>query len=223
LDTISQWRFYNANNMSLDTIRHAEPKIGPSDKFLSASGDNLSRVLHNLIQESLDFEEQVNNAMQAILPSTRKIRAVTSGRLSLTTEWHVANVDTPFYLDEMSDGTVRMLCWAIVLNSPILPTLLVIEEPEIGIHVAWLRVLAEWIKTASLKTQIIISTHSPDLLDYFTDQVENILVFQAVERDAVHFTVQPLSPSAVETWLKEGWQLGDLYRIGDPSIGGWPW
>ncbi len=223
LDTLSQWRFYNANDMNLDAIRHSEPKLGPGDRFVSTSGENLSLVLHNLTQESLDFEERIDNAMRAILPTTRRVRAVVPGRTTVTTEWHFADVPTPFYLDEMSDGTVRMLCWAIILHSPRLPSLLVIEEPEIGLHVAWLRVLAEWIKAASRKTQVIISTHSPDLLDSFTDRVESVYVFNSAEGHPAHFAVKPLAPERVASWVEEGWQLGDLYRVGDPSVGGWPW
>jgi predicted ATPase len=221
IDIISQWRFYNANDMDLKEIRHSEPKIGPGDVFLSSSGKNLALALDNLIQKDLDFEESINNAMKAILPSTRRIRAVRSGRLSLTIEWHFDNVREPFYLNEMSDGTVRMLCWATILLSPELPSLLVIDEPELGIHVAWMQTLAEWIKQAATRTQVIVSTHSPDLLDHFTDQVENVFVFHPAGKD--HFAVKPLSAQDVSEWLQEGWQLGDLYRVGDPSVGGWPW
>jgi predicted ATPase len=223
VDIISQWYFYNANDMNLKDIRKAEPKIGPGDIFLSPSGENLPLVLDNLMQDDLDFEESINNAMKSILPSTRRLRTARVGRLSLTVEWHFDNVNEPFYLSEMSDGTVRMLCWATILLSPKLPTLLVIDEPELGIHVAWMQTLAEWIKQASQRTQVIISTHSPDLLDHFTDQAENVRVFQPTGPDKSHFEVKPLSPQAVAEWIQEGWQLGDLYRVGDPSIGGWPW
>ena len=223
INAISQWRFYNANNMNLENIRHSEPKIGPTDTSLSFSGENLPLVLDNLIQGHLDFEESINNAMKAILPSTRKIRAARPGRLFLTVEWHVEGMSEPFYLTEMSDGTVRMLCWATILHSPELPSLLVIDEPELGVHVAWMQTLAEWIKQAAARTQVIVSTHSPDLLDHFTDQTENVFVFRPADRDKNHFTVQSLSPQDVSEWLEQGWQLGDLYRIGDPSVGGWPW
>jgi predicted ATPase len=101
----------------------------------------------------------------------------------------------------------------------------VIEEPEIGIHTAWLKILAEWMKAASRQTQIIISTHSPDLLDCFTEQViaetANVFVFNA--KDKNHFVVESLSKEAITSWVQKGWELGDLYRVGDPSIGGWPW
>ncbi len=223
LDTISQWRFYNANEMNLREIRHFEPKIGPMDKFLAPSGKNLVLALYNLTRDSLDFEDRFNNAIKAILPMTRRIRAIPSGRLSLTIEWYLDHVNEPLYLDEMSDGTVRMLCWAVILHSPVLPSLLVIDEPEMGIHVAWLPILAEWIKDAAQKTRVIICTHSPDLLDHFTDQVDRVAVFGLAEHDKHNFGIRRLSRSDVQEQLEQGWQLGDLYRVGAPDVGGWPW
>jgi predicted ATPase len=209
--------------MNLKNILDAEPKIGQGDRILSPDGENLALVLHNLIVDNEEFEEIINNALKAILPATRRMRVIPAGRLSLTVEWYFDNIKEPFYLQEMSDGTVRMLCWAAILHAPVLPPLLVIEEPEIGIHVAWLKILAEWIKRASLKTQVIVSTHSPDLLDHFTDDVEKTLVFNLQGRDKSHFEIDQLSPDRIATWKNDGWQLGDLYRVGDPSVGGWPW
>ncbi|MBD2442924.1 AAA family ATPase [Dolichospermum sp. FACHB-1091] len=221
VEFISQWQFYNANNMELNQIRTSEPKIGGSDIHLSISGDNLPLVLDNLIEQDIDFEDSINQAMKSILPKTRRIRPIRSGRLSLTVEWYFEDTKEPFYLSEMSDGTVRMLCWATILHSPLLPSLLVIDEPELGLHVSWMSILAEWIKQASRKTQIIITTHSPDLLDHFTDCLENVYCFYA--EDKTHFSMKTLSQEMLDEKLKEGWELGDLYRVGDPIIGGWPW
>jgi len=221
IEFISKWQFYNANNMNLNSIRTAEPKIGGSDIYLSASGDNLPLVLENLSQKNIDFEDSLNEAMKSILPKTRRIRPVRSGRLSLTVEWYFEDIKEVFYLNEMSDGTVRMLCWATILHSPLLPSLIVIDEPELGLHVSWMPILAEWIKKAARKTQIIITTHSPDLLDHFTDCLENVLCFYSENK--THFSVKSLSKAMLEQKLEEGWELGDLYRVGDPSIGGWPW
>jgi predicted ATPase len=220
IEFISKWQFYNANNMNLSLIRTAEPKIGGSDIYLSASGDNLALVLDNLSQ-NIDFEDSINEAMKSILPKTRRIRVVRPGRLSLTVEWNFEGIKEAFYLNEMSDGTVRMLCWATILHSPLLPSLIVIDEPELGLHVSWMAILAEWIKKAATKTQIIITTHSPDLLDHFTDCLENVLCFYSENR--THFSVKSLSKEMLEQKLEEGWELGDLYRVGDPTIGGWPW
>ena len=219
-------RFYNANDMNLERIRLAEPKLGQSEMFLSSSCENLALVLFNLVQRNFEFEESLNRVIQDILPKTRKVRSVTSGRLSLTVEWHVEGYPEPFYLSDMSDGTVRMLCWAVLLHSPFPPKLIVIDEPELGIHPAWMSVLAEWIKRASRKSQIVVATHSPDLLDHFTDQLEEggfVYSFQENPESQNHFLPIRLRRDAVSEWLDDGWQLGDLYRVGNSAVGGWPW
>lgn len=224
LDSLSTWQFYNANHMNLHAIRTATPTLGPGDIFLSPSGENLALVFENL-SASIDFPEAIDNAMREILPWTRKVQALRSG-FSVVIDWYFeppAGKRNQFFLKDLSDGTVRMLCWAVILMSPKLPDLLVIEEPEIGIHPAWMPILARWIKKAAQKTQVIISTHSPDLLDQFTDVAERVLVAKPVTSQAHRFGLFPLKQNAIASRLAEGWQLGDLYRVGDPGIGGWPW
>ncbi len=221
MEAISGWRFYNANDMNLKDIRNSEPKIGPGDLFLSASGENLALVLDNLIQKDFEFEERINNAMKKLFPLTRKIRTARSGRLRLTVEWYMEGSNERFYLNDMSDGSVRMLCWAILLHSPELPPLLVIDEPEAGLHPAWMRTLAEWISAASEKTQVIIATHSPDLLDHFTGRYKDVLRFEYDGK--AHFTPGRLPETELKARLDEDWELGDLYRVGDHAVGGWPW
>lgn len=221
INLVSDWRFYSANNMNLKEIRNAEPEIGSPEKYLNPDCENLALVLDNLIQESIDFEDQLNVIMRDIVPQTKRIRPIRTGRTRISIEWHLQNTKRPLYLDEMSDGTVRMLCWAIILNSPNLPSLIVIDEPEVGLHVQWLSYLAEWIKNAATRTQVIITTHSPDLLDKFTDRLENVHVFEASNPEQTLFHVKTLSKERLQDRLDEGWELGDLYRVGEPEIGGW--
>ena len=225
MTSVAAWKFYNANNMNLVRIRHSTPKRGRSDYFILPPGQNLSVVLHNLIQENFEFEDTLNRVFKDILPLTKRVRAVTPGGISHTVEWYVENCSEPFFLHEMSDGTVRMLCWAVILHSPKPPMLLVIEEPELGIHPAWMPILADWIKRAAQNTQVVVTTHSPDLLDHFTDQLDDgyIYAFQQDSESQNHFKPKRLDRNTVSGWLDDGWQLGDLYRVGNPAVGGWPW
>ncbi|MBF0461765.1 MAG: AAA family ATPase [Magnetococcales bacterium] len=222
VDSIAQWRFYSANDMKLKEIRSAEPKVGLPATVLSDSGENLLTVFDNLCQLDIEFEERINEACREILPETRTIRPARVGRLNLGVEWYVRGIKDPFYLRDMSDGTVRMLCWAVILKSPKPATLLVLDEPELGLHVVWMPILAKWIKRAAARgTQVIVATHSSDLLDHFGDQIDHVHCFQYGENG--RFAVRPLSPERLAARLEEGWQLGDLYRVGDPDVGGWPW
>jgi predicted ATPase len=209
--------------MNLKEIRESEPKIGSGalNLHLSETGENLAAVLDELCNESFDFEDQFNDAVKQFLPMTRRIRSTRAGRLNLTIEWVVEGLDEVLYLRDMSDGSVRMLCWAIILLSHRLPSLLVIDEPEMGIHVAWMKVLAGWIEYASRQTTIIVSTHSPDLLDRFTDRSESVICHTLNNRGFA--SMDRIEQNQFQSRLQEGWELGDLYRVGDPSIGAWPW
>ncbi len=222
LDAVRGWHFYNANNMNLAAIRDAAPKIGGNDIFLSPNGENLPLVVENLFQSDFNFEERFNLALKAVLPETRRVRPLRTGQLRLSLEWHFLGQSSPFFLSELSDGTVRMLCWATILLSPHPPSLLVIEEPELGLHPAWMPTLYEWISEAAQNTQVIISTHSPDLLDRFTDRLEHVVCFYQL-KDNSCFGMKRLSRDKLGRHLDEGWELGDLYRVGEPDIGGWPW
>ncbi|SMC82752.1 Predicted ATPase [Desulfocicer vacuolatum DSM 3385] len=118
-DFISGWRFYNANEMNLKDIRESEPKItGHTETYLLPSGENLPSVFDSLCQVDFTFEEIINQELRKILPTSRKIRAVRSGRLRLMIEWHLEGIAHGLHLSDMSDGTVRMLCWAVILLSP---------------------------------------------------------------------------------------------------------
>ena len=221
-NAVSGWRFYNANEMNLKEIRESEPKItGHTETWLLPSGENLPSVFDSLCQIDFTFEEVINQELRKILPASRKIRAVRSGRLRLMIEWHLEDISHGLHLTDMSDGTVRMLCWAVILHSPKPASLIVLDEPEVGLHPAWMQTLAQWIIAASQKTQIIVSTHSPDLLDHFTQHYHNVICFDAQDRH--HFTPGTLPEHLLKAKLDQDWELGDLYRVGDPSVGGWPW
>jgi predicted ATPase len=221
VEMVRKWHFYNANNMNLSKIRQAEPKIGQKDIFLAPNGENLPLVVDNLFQKHLDFEESLNLAMKSILPETRRVRPVRTGRLGLSLEWYFSGQKEPFFLSELSDGTVRMLCWAVVLLSPEQPAMLVLDEPELGLHPAWMQTLAQWIERMSGQTQVVVSTHSPDLLDRFTGRINDVICFCTLQ-DGL-WSPSRLEKEFLDAKMSEGWELGDLYRVGDPLVGGWPW
>lgn len=221
MEFVDKWRFYNATDMPSSGIKAATPKLGMRDDTLSESGENLSLVLYNLVKEFVDFGQELQEAMTQLFPRTRWLRAIEVIGTSIQLEWYVGDNKEPFSLKEMSDGTIRMLCWAAILLSPKPASLIALDEPEMGIHPSWLGILAGWITRASRKTQVILSTHSPDLLDYFTEERESVYVFSTDPDNMTSNLVKPLKEEWLKPKLEEGWQLGDLYRVGDPAVGGW--
>ena len=117
----------------------------------------------------------------------------------------------------LSDGTLRYLCLLAILCDPDPPSLICIEEPELGLHPDIIPKLADLIKSASERTQLIITTHSDLLVDAMTDYPESIIV---CEKHSGKTVMNHLDPMKMKNWL-EKYRLGDLWTRGE--IGGTRW
>ena len=117
----------------------------------------------------------------------------------------------------LSDGTVRYLCLLAILCDPDPPPLIGIEEPELGLHPDLLPKVADLLKSASERTQIIVTTHSDILIDALTDQPESVVV---TEKHAGETSMQRLSADDLTGWLDK-YRLGQLWTKGE--LGGTRW
>ena len=117
----------------------------------------------------------------------------------------------------LSDGTLRYLCLLAILCHPSPPPLICLEEPELGLHPDVLPTLAEFLKEAAERTQLIITTHSDVLVDAMSDRPQDVLV---AERGAMGTTITRLDPDKLKPWL-EKYRLGQLWTRGE--IGGTRW
>ena len=117
----------------------------------------------------------------------------------------------------LSDGTLRYLCLLAILCDPEPPSLICIEEPELGLHPEVIPKLADLIIDSSERTQLIITTHSDILVDAMTEHYESILI---CEKENGETTMRYLEKKKIENWLKK-FRLGDLWVSGE--IGGTRW
>jgi len=115
----------------------------------------------------------------------------------------------------LSDGTLRFLCLMAVLFDPNPARLICIEEPEIGLHPDALSLVADALREASSRTQIVITTHSDALIDRFSDEPESVVVCDRDSSESTRF--RRLSSEQLKEWLEE-YTLGDLWKRGE--IGG---
>ncbi|MCH8047985.1 MAG: AAA family ATPase [Planctomycetes bacterium] len=117
----------------------------------------------------------------------------------------------------LSDGTLRYLCLLAILCHPEPPPLICIEEPELGLHPDIMPTLAELLKDASTRTQLIVTTHSDVLIDALSESPEDVIVCEKNEGSSV---MRRLDAESLRTWLSE-YGLGQLWRRGE--IGGNRW
>ena len=198
-----------------DTSLRADARIGVSSAGpklpLERDGSNLALVL-----QQLDFYgslKKVKEYLRNLSTRFEDLKIVAEGAL------------TQLYLDErgsgkisatrLSDGTLRFLCLMAILFDPRPGTLVCIEEPEIGLHPEALALVADALRDAAQRMQLVVTTHSDALVDRFTDQPEAVVVCERGFDESTSF--RRLSRQQLQEWLDE-YTLGDLWRRGE--IGG---
>ena len=181
---------------------------------LAPRGSNAARVLERL--RSTDSRQRdyqrLMAAMSQIVPSIEAItpKKKTGRRMTFEFTERFSGREVTFSPASMSDGTLYALGILLAAYQDDMPTLMAFEEPEKAIHPGAAAVLADVLQEAALRTQILVTTQSPDLLDHFEDTE----VLRAVERIADGTTViAPIVQSQREAILRRLFTPGELHRI----------
>jgi len=212
------WKYYPMADIPISNIK-SYSRLRGEEKFVNKHCDNFANVVRVIFPKYPSFKLQYFEYLRKFMPIDYMDYEIVGDR---DVNLFIMVKDKRFELNELSDCTARLLLLLFILCSPEKPKVLFIDEPELNIHPAWLRVLSNVIRDRSHHVQIFLSTHSPELLDPMTELVmngeANVYVF---DRDG---NIKPLSLNEeLRQFVKDGWELGDLYRVGDPVIGGWPW
>ncbi len=184
---------------------------------LSSNGDNLTNVLYYL-QNQPEYREHYEEyllTLQHAFPSFEDlVFPADLGQGKTILAWRDREFPKrAITANLLSDGTLRFMCLLAALYDPNPPSLLCIDEPENGLHPQLLRLLASVLKETSERMQIIISTHSPDLIS-FMDTADDVVITESEEGWS---SLRRLSQRELEHWLKE-YTLGELWKAGE--IGG---
>lgn len=117
----------------------------------------------------------------------------------------------------LSDGTLRYLCLLAILLSPSPPPLIVIDEPDLGLHPDLMPTLARLLRRCAERTQVLVTTHSRALVDAFTDEPDVVVT---CGKDASGTYFERLSAGHLAEWL-ERYSLGQLWSRGDLGANRW--
>jgi len=149
--------------LSIDQTRH-QPEAGPQER-LSKSGENLANVVQYLKEQHPERLEQIFKVLRQRIPRLEQVEAspMPDGRLLLQIK--DAPFEQPVLSRYASDGTMKMLAYLAVLYDPEPPRFIGIEEPENFLHPRLLPELAEECRNAAASSQLLITSHSPFLLN----------------------------------------------------------
>ncbi|EAZ99556.1 AAA family ATPase [Marinobacter sp. ELB17] len=206
-------RLYREWSFGRYTPPRLPQKADMPNGFLEPDCRNLGLVLNRLSRDP-GAKKRIVRSLQALYDGIDDYHVQIEGG-TVQVFFHEGRFSIP--ATRLSDGTLRYLCLLVMLCDPSPPPLMCIEEPELGLHPDVLPTLADLLKEASQKTQLIVTTHSDVLVDAMTDQPESVLV---AEKDQQGTRLTRLNAKQLSPWL-EKYRLGELWIRGD--IGGTRW
>jgi len=186
------------------------------NSFLRENGQNLAAYLYFLQEKHPKDFKKIEKTIQSIAPFFDRF-VLQPDRIredQIRLEWQEKNSDMYLNATHLSDGTLRFMALATLLLQPNLPKVIIIDEPELGLHPFAINKLAGLIKKASAQSQIIIATQSVNLIDNF--EPEDIITVDRKEGQSVF---QRQSSETLKDWLTE-YSIGDLWNKN--VIGGRP-
>ena len=208
---LASWRIYQLIDTSPESdIR--KPRVTRRENILKGDGSNLISVLHTLYTTDREFELSINNAMTAAFGEDYEklvFPPAADNQVQLRIRWKTLRLEQS--ASEISDGTLRYLYLLTILANPDPGALIAIDEPETGLHPSMMRIVAEYAEQASNKSQIIITTHSPELLTAFSDYIPSTSVIQWHNGAS---TIQQISEEKLRFWLQD-YSLGALFSTGE--------
>ena len=190
------------------------PRADEPSTFLTERGENLALVLSKLRGES---RQQFVKTLQQLYDGIEgfQVEAGSGGAELFVVERGGGERYIP--ASRLSDGTLRYMMLAAILLDPEPPPLVVIEEPELGLHPDVVLGIGRMLVEASERTQLVVTTHSHVLLDALDDHPSSAVVCEKYDGESIF---ERLEPKYLTEWLKE-YSLGNLWSAGD--LGGNRW
>jgi len=214
---LDRWRLYHFHDTSASSPMKKTAEIN-DNRFLRPDASNLAAFLHFLKVQHEEEYELIRRTVRQVAPffDDFVLEPLLLNPNSIRLEWRHVNSDLYFDTASLSDGSLRFIALATLLlqPAPLRSSVILIDEPELGLHPYALSMLASLIKQASTQTQVIVSTQSPILLDHF--EPEDVLV---ADRIGGATSLRRLESAPLDIWLEE-YSLGQLWEKNE--IGGRP-
>ena len=198
-------RYFQFHDTTKDAKIRKNSYIG-DNKFLRSDAGNLAAFLYGIKHQAggEPHYRRIVRYIQQVMPQfgdfIMEPSVVNNDYISL--DWREKDSDFIFGVNQISDGTLRFMALATLLLQPptTLPSIIVIDEPELGLHPKAISIVAGLIKKASANAQVVLATQSANLLDEFSTR--NVVV---IERDELKRTsrFKQLNDEQLKEWEKE--------------------
>lgn len=200
---LSKCRIYQFHNTS-ETAYIRQPGSINDNRYLKSDARNLAAYLYEMKYSEIgrDYYQRIISSIQNIMPQFQDffLEPLKENPHQILLQWTAKTHENSFGAHQISDGSLRFMALATLLLQPPwnLPNLIIIDEPELGLHPEALVDLAGMIKIAAQNCQIILSTQSAYLLNFF--EVKDIIVVSS-KNDTTVF--EHLDEKKLAIWLND--------------------
>lgn len=159
---LSNFGVYHFHDTSPNSALRSSAKVN-DNVYLDADGGNLAAYLYRIQETAPKDFIKIEAVIKLVAPFFHSFRLIPDrlNRDLVSLEWEALNSDGYFDVSDFSDGTLRFIALSTLLLQPDLPSVIMVDEPELGLHPTAVKMLYELIRKASLSSQIIIATQSP--------------------------------------------------------------
>lgn len=207
---LNSFTVYHFHDTSASSPMRGLCQIGDNE-YLRENGSNLAAYLYSLSQIDRKAFDLIEATVRSIAPYFKRFDLKPDRNLAgqISLEWQ--ENDTDMYLNgySFSDGTIRFIALATLLLQSKLPQVIIIDEPELGLHPAAINKFAAMVKRASLNCQVILSTQSANLVNCFepediivVDRADGQTVFKRLDRNALSIWLDDYDYSLSDVWEK---------------------
>jgi len=202
------YQFHDSSQTA--AMRNSCPK--DVDNYLQAEANNLAAFLLRIKNEYPENYNNIVSYIRLVVPQFQDFILEPNKSGNVMLKWRDNSASDYIFLpNQFSDGSIRFIALATLLLQPkrTMPSVIIIDEPELGLHPYAITQLAEMIKEASNNSQVIIATQSPYLIDEFS--ADDIVVVESEKDEGVsHTTLKRLKENDLKDWLVN-YTISDLW------------
>jgi len=202
---LHSWRVYHFH----DTSSTAKAKLTQNldeDYRLNPDASNLASFLIYLKNNKKENYKKIVKTIRLAAPFFDDFVLDPFDESSIILRWRHNESDKIFSANAISDGTLRFICLSTMLLQPFLPSVILLDEPELGLHPYAINLLSGLLRSVSKQTQVIVSTQSVTLVNKF--QPEEVIITDRINNQT---TLSRRTTKELEKWLGE-YGMGDLWE-----------
>ncbi|WP_047548834.1 AAA family ATPase [Methylotenera sp. G11] len=214
-EDLASYRIYHFHDTSASASIKQMQDI-EDNKVLYMDAANLAPYLYWMKRQHPDHFEAIESAIRQIAPFFDKFELSPSKNNpeKIRLEWREKSWEQNLNPHLLSDGTLRFMCLATLLLQPMLPRMILLDEPELGLHPAAIKQLAELLKEASQQTQLFVATQSVTLINQL--ELSDIFVADRIEGAT---KIRQFTEQDMVSWI-DRYSIGELWEKN--LIGGKP-